>query len=295
MRLLSGHRGAVYALAYSPDGSTLASAGDDMVLRLWDANAGEQRAGLTGHLRAILSLAWTGDGQAVLSGGHDGSTRLWDVGAQTNAVLEQAHHSVVAVAASPDARWLASGLDHGRGSGASPTLRLFERTTHRPVKHAWYPSNSSVWALGFSADGNSLAVALSLGDVSLWDLRTRREQRLVHTVAVRALAFSPDGSALATSPGTPVEVWDLATRTVRLRLGDTGKSIMALAYHPDGRTLVTGCWASTVRLWDGQTGAEQGRFDWKLGRIHAVAIAPDGMTAAAAGDSGEVLIWDLDY
>jgi WD40 repeat protein len=294
MRVLSGHHGSVYALAYSPDGSALASAGDDQTIRLWRVQTGEQDTPLRGHTGAVLALAYAPDGRALISGGHDRRTLLWDLGTHSSTVLNQSRYPVVAVAASPDGHWLACGHDHGRGRAPLATLLLFDRASQRHLPREWYREYPSVWALTFGPDG-SLAVALSSGDVSLWDLRAMRERRLRHTVAVRALAFSPDGSALATSPGTPVEVWDLATDTVRLRPGDTGKPIAALAFHPDGRSLATGCWASTVRLWDARTGAEHARYDWRLGRIHAVAIAPDGMTAAAAGDSGDVLIWDLDF
>jgi WD40 repeat protein len=63
---------------------------------------------------------------------------------------------------------------------------------------------------------------------------------------------------------------------------------------PRGYPRITGCLDSTVRLWDTRTGVEKVRFDWNLGRIQAVAIAPDGMTAAAGSDNGNIIIWDVD-
>jgi WD40 repeat protein len=54
-------------------------------------------------------------------------------------------------------------------------------------------------------------------------------------------------------------------------------------------------WDQTVRLWDAARGSLRGAFDWQIGRVHALAFAPDGMTAAAAGDDHTILIWDVDY
>jgi WD40 repeat protein len=152
-----------------------------------------------------------------------------------------------------------------------------------------------VWCLAFAPNSHTLAVGLSNGMVRFWDgVRNQEVMRLEHTVAVRALAFSPDGALLATAPGTPAEVWDLASQTVRFRFGEVRHAIESMAFAPDNVTLVTGCLDSTVRLWSTRTGAEKGRYDWQLGRVMAVAVAPDGMTAAAAGESGDVIIWDVD-
>ena len=68
----------------------------------------------------------------------------------------------------------------------------------------------------------------------------------------------------------------------------------ALAYSPDGRFLLTGSWDKTVKLWDAETGLERMSYAWPTERVQAVVYAPDGLRAAAAGQSGAVVVWDME-
>jgi WD40 repeat protein len=230
---------------------------------------------------------------------------LWDASQGTAAgVLGQASGVIVAVAVNPTEPLAAIGSD--RPSEPGQALQVYNLASGQLVREDWAsghrlptPRGSArhtpaAWSLAFSPDGDTLAVGLNNGLVSLRRVSRRGERQLKHSVGVRALAFSPDGRTLVTSPGTPAEIWDLETDTVRVRVGDIKFPIESLAFNPDGRTLLTGCWDSTVRVWDVATGWEQGRYDWNLGRINAVACAPDGMTGAAGGDNGDIILWDID-
>jgi WD40 repeat protein len=299
MRLLRGHNKGVRALAFSPDGAMLASGSEDQSVILWDPRSGARLEALNAHADVVCGVAFAPDSSLLYSCGDDGRLVRWNLTMHNVPYL--LHHMnahLVALAVSPDGNLVAAGADrlpHTVSNPAPPLYVCDPLTGQRSSSFNVPGPGRAVWCLAFAPNSHTLAVGLSNGMVRFWDGDSNNEVLyLEHSVAVRALAFSPDGALLATAPGTPAEVWDLATWKVRFRFGEIRHAIESLTFAPDNVTLLTGCLDSTVRLWDTRTGAEKARFNWQLGRVLAVAIAPDGMTAAAAGENGDVIIWDVD-
>src|SRR5262249_21349521 len=146
----------------------------------------------------------------------------------------------------------------------------------------------------FSPDGRLLAVTCE-AEVALYDLATRKQvQRLKGTgPSLYDLVFSQDGKRLAAGDDRAVALWDLKTGELCHNLGH-GYAIDAVAFSPDGRTIVTGATYSdnVVRSWDALTGKLKGRWRGHQDGIEAIAYAPDGLRVASGSADGTVRLWD---
>ena len=113
--VLEGHTGRVYAIAFSPDGATLASGAGDHTVRLWEVASGRERAVLRGHTDEVRAIAFSPDGATLASGSGDHTVRLWEVASgRERAVLRGHTDEVRAIAFSPDGATLLLALTTAR-------------------------------------------------------------------------------------------------------------------------------------------------------------------------------------
>ena len=293
----AGHPGPVGAVAVSPDGATLASAGDDGSVRLWDLATGGLRRALTGHDKDVSTVAFRPDGQVLASAGADRVIRVWDA-ATGAAVRTLTGHDdwVTKVAFSPDGGRIASASKDG-------TVRLWDAATGRQ-RRLLTRGVGPTWAVAFSPDGTTVASGHSDGSVHLWDAASGWEVATLRghpTGWVRAVAFSPDGRTLASTSqvgGDPVRLWDLASRTTRETLAGHTAHVLDVCWDRSGRFLATvGATDGTARVWDTRASPARCRvlpvFAPDKPWVHGVALTPDGRYLATANPDGTVYVLKL--
>jgi len=276
------HQDAVSAVAFSPDGRSVATGSFDNTARVFEAATGKELARLT-HQDAVNAVAFSPpDGRLVATGSDDHTARIF-VAATGKELARLSHKGAVnAVAFSPDGRFVATGSDDN-------TAYVFVAATGKEL--ARLSHKGRVNAVAFSPDGRFIATGssddtCSDGTARVFEVATGTEfARFPHKGRVNAVAFSPpDGRHLATaSYSKTASVFDVAKRTEVAPLNHQEGAVNGLAFSSDGRFVATGSSDSTARVFEVATGKELARLTHE-GQVFAVAFSPDGR-AVATGSS----------
>jgi WD40 repeat protein len=299
MLTLLGHTGRVHSVAFSPDGTLLASHADDGTVRLWNVPAGTLRSSLQlgdRSSRAGAGMAFAPDG--TLYAIDAGTAQLWRVGDGTLLrVLDGTAAGVSSVAVAPVGRLLAVGA--GWSGRHEPLIQLWDAVDGRLMHTLPEQHTGAVHSLAFSPDGTLLAA----GDehVRLWRVA---DGALVQTLPaapeaalVCGLAFAPDGTTLAAGSGdNAVRLWRVRDGRLRYALIRPAAAgyVRSVVFSPDGRLLAAGMSASgAVQVWRIPEGTLVRIPDGPMGGVSGVAFSPDGALLAWGAADGTVYVWPV--
>lgn len=298
MKLLR-HQERVWAIAFSPDGQTLASCSEDQTIKLWDWKTGQCLKTFTGHQGWVKTIAFSSDGQYLASGSFDYTVKIWEVVTGNCLRTLYGHtNTITTVAFQPDTPILAS-------SSYDQTLKLWDVETGQCIRTLHGHSNR-VWSVAFSPTGKWLASGGDDHAAKLWDVNTGQCIKTIkgHTNAVMAIALSPDGHHLASGyEDQTVRLWDTATEHCVRTLHGHSNRVWSVALHPnpatDGEqadeiTLASGSADRTIKLWNWQTGhclqTLHGHSSW----VWSVAWHPNGQILASGSYDRTIKLWDSD-
>ncbi len=287
-----GHSGIVYAVAWSPDGTRIASASGDMTVQIWKPTDGTLIRTYTGHSSAVYSAAWMPNSSTVASSSDDGSIHVWDADSGTLLHQHQTPSPLLHIAWSPNGRYLA----YGNQEKQDTLFQVWEPASNRviashPISAFQFPPD-----VAWSPDGTRIA---SNGyEVDVWDafsgnLSLPVIQTFANNPEISTVVWSPDGNTIVGGGYAIIYVWKAADGTLLGGSGVGSGQINAIAWSPDGQSIVSASLSNIVEVRHPSNivGNPVLSYVGHAAQVYSVAWSPDGTRIASASADRTVQIW----
>jgi WD40 repeat protein len=288
---LPGHAANVRKVIFSPDGNTLASAGEDFKVKLWNVQNRKLRQTLSDHQGNVGSVSFSPDSKMLASASDDGTLKLWYV--ETGELIKtiKAHKDwVISVSFSPDGKMLASSSSDG-------TVKLwnaFDRTELKNIK----AHNRWATSVKFSPDSKILVSTSQDGTVKLWNVPDGTLLKTLKDNLVRSADFSPNGKILASVGGDgTTKLWNLEDgKLIKAFRHGGGVVLWDVHFSPDGKTLASSSENGLVKLWNVENleRIQLQSFSRHNASVKSVSFSPDDKILAFGGNDNSIKLWALE-
>jgi WD domain, G-beta repeat len=286
--------GTLWSVALSPDGKLLACGGSLKKIHLWDARSGEHLRAFGNHPDNVWALAFSPDGRMLCSGGRSDLTlRVWNPARGEELTPFLGHRGgITRIKFFPDGQRLIMS-----GGSWDPTVRVWDVGKREQLK-ALTGHGDLIDSLDLAANGRIAITGSRDGTLRLWSLVTGKELKSFRHPAddpgYSAVAISHDGRLYAS--GTydgQFQVRETLTHRRWLPARERERPLKAIAFAPDGRSVVLAGERGAVEFVDLRTGETIERFKGHQSTVYALDFSRDGQLLASAGADATAFIWQV--
>jgi serine/threonine-protein kinase len=289
--ILRPDSGSIYDIAFSPDGTRLASADNDSTVKLWSASTGELLLTLAKHSKPVFGVAFNPDGSRLASVSLDNNLYVWDASTGDRVLSAPTQFGLWTVAYSKDGRFLAAAGDTTEVDVWNVTTQAFTATLHTTGK--------SISRVDFSPDGNLLVAGGDDGLVRVWDVTkgTKFEDMKGLLGHIGTSRFSPGGKYVVSADTQGViMLWAVQGGTqssLRTYTSDDNSAINDVIFTPDGKYLISAHASHVIRIWNIQSGSVVRTLSGHTDAVNGLSITHDGRILASSSGDGTIRLWQL--
>ena len=300
----------VRAVAVSPNGRQIATAGDDGMIRLWDASSFKLIRTLKGHILPVYSLDYWVDGTRLASASEDGTVRVWDTSNGTNVQTFDIQRTPdtqgvpkqysVAFYPQPPLLYLASGGDDGtriwnvqsgqqQGRRHDQPSGEADKSAIRSLSYA--PNGSGEFVTG-GYDGKARVYLTDRHQVLMLDANFRKTLHVSYSPDSSRIVTAGSDSAVPAQNSGALKIWTVKTQSFKPLIGHKDYVVSA-SWSADGRRIVSGGGGrdKSVLLWDAQGGPPLAAFSGHQSDVEAVAFLAGGSRIVSVSEDKTIKVW----